>query len=86
MNERGEPATALPLVVAVTQIGLDEGRLLRENAAALVGAGMVSVLVFPIVALQPRGRRGAARRRGNDAGRLLARPSASRVDERRSRG
>lgn len=49
-------ATALPLVVAVTQIGLDEGRMLPENAAALVGAGMVSVLVFPILALQLRGR------------------------------
>ena len=50
-------ATALPLVVAVTQIGLDEGQMRPENAAALVGAGMVSVLVFPIVALQLRGRR-----------------------------
>jgi Kef-type K+ transport system membrane component KefB len=50
-------ATALPLVVAVTQIGLAEGRMRPENAAALVGAGMVSVLVFPLVALQLRGRR-----------------------------
>jgi len=50
-------ATALPLVVAVTQIGLEEGRMLPENAAALVGAGMVSVLVFPIAALQLRGRK-----------------------------
>ena len=50
-------ATALPLVVAVTQIGLAEGRMLPENAAALVGAGMVSVLLFPMLALQLRGRR-----------------------------
>ena len=49
-------ATALPLVVAVTQIGIAEGRMLPENAAALVGAGMVSVLVFPILALHLRGR------------------------------
>jgi hypothetical protein len=31
-------ATALPLIVAVTEIGLEEGRMLPENAAALVGA------------------------------------------------
>ena len=50
-------ATALPLVVAVTQIGLAEGRMRPDNAAALVGAGMVSVLLFPLLALQLRGRR-----------------------------
>jgi Kef-type K+ transport system membrane component KefB len=49
-------ATALPLVVAITTIGLEEGRMRPENAAALVGAGMVSVLVFPLVALSLRGR------------------------------
>lgn len=41
---------------AVTGIGLEEGRMLPENAAALVGAGMVSVLLFPFIALQLRGR------------------------------
>lgn len=41
-------ATALPLVVVITEIGLDTGRMRPENAAALVGAGMVSVLVFPL--------------------------------------
>jgi hypothetical protein len=50
-------ATALPLVVAVTEIGLEEGRMLPENAAALVGAGMVSVLLFPLIAIQIRGKR-----------------------------
>ena len=50
-------ATALPLVVAVTEIGLEEGRMLPENAAALVGAGMVSVLLFPLIAIQLRGKR-----------------------------
>lgn len=42
-------ATALPLVVVITEIGVQSGRMLTENAAALVGAGMVSVLVFPLV-------------------------------------
>jgi hypothetical protein len=49
-------ATALPLVVAITQIGLDTGRMKPENAAALVGAAMLSLLVFPFVALALRRR------------------------------
>ncbi|WP_434589674.1 cation:proton antiporter [Streptomyces sp. A5-4] len=47
-------STALPLVVAITTIGLDDGTLAAGEAAALVGAGMVSVLVFPLVALKCR--------------------------------
>ena len=42
-------ATALPLVVVITGIGLETGRMRPENAAALVGAGMLSVLIFPLV-------------------------------------
>ena len=38
-------------------IGLEEGRMRPDNAAALVGAGMVSVLLFPLLALQLRGGR-----------------------------
>ena len=49
-------ATALPLVVAVTTIGLETGHMRPENAAALVGAAMVSVLVFPLLALTLRRR------------------------------
>ena len=44
-------ATTLPLVVALTQIGLNNGTMLPENAAALVGAGVLSVLVFPFLAV-----------------------------------
>ena len=44
-------ATGLPIIVAVTTIGLDDGELTRSTAAALVGAGMLSVLVFPLLAL-----------------------------------
>ncbi|MFD6247571.1 cation:proton antiporter [Streptomyces roseolus] len=47
-------STALPLVVAITTIGLDDGALSAGEAAALVGAGMVSVLVFPLLALKVR--------------------------------
>ena len=49
-------ATALPLVIAITQIGLDTGRMRPETAAALVGAGMVSVFAFPLTALTLRRR------------------------------
>ena len=43
-------ATALPLLVALAEIGLRDGKMLPSNAAALVGAGALSVLVFPAVA------------------------------------
>ena len=44
-------ATALPLLVALAAIGLESGHMLPENAAALVGAGVLSVVVFPAVAV-----------------------------------
>ena len=49
-------ATALPLLVALSEIGLQNGSMLPENAAALVGAGVLSVAIFPLLAvrLQPR--------------------------------
>jgi len=53
-------ATALPLLVALAEIGLRNGTMLRENAAALVGAGALSVLVFPMAAVVIERRRRAA--------------------------
>jgi Kef-type K+ transport system membrane component KefB len=44
-------AAALPLLVAITQIGLDTGTMKTEVAVSLVGAGMLSVLVYPLLAL-----------------------------------
>ena len=44
-------ATSLPLLVALAAVGLDSGEMLPENAAALVGAGVLSVMVFPGVAV-----------------------------------
>ncbi|MCI2958271.1 cation:proton antiporter [Agromyces atrinae] len=44
-------ATGLPIIVAVTAIGVDAGEVAAGTAAALVGAGMLSVLIFPLVAL-----------------------------------
>ena len=51
-------ATTLPLLVALAHIGLESGTMLPENAAALVGAGVLSVIVFPPVAVS-LGRSGA---------------------------
>jgi hypothetical protein len=56
-------ATALPLVVAITEVGTDTGRMRPENAAALVSAGPLSVLVFPVLALALRGRPDPVQRR-----------------------
>jgi Kef-type K+ transport system membrane component KefB len=44
-------ATSLPLLVALAEVGLDSGHMLPENAAALVGAGVLSVMLFPGVAV-----------------------------------
>ena len=54
-------ATALPLLVALSEIGLETGEMLPENAAALVGAGVLSVLVFPGVAVAIDRRLAASR-------------------------
>jgi hypothetical protein len=65
-------ATSLPLLVALSQIGLANGTMLPENAAALVGAGVLSVLVYPAVAL-------AIRRQGDPA--TAARHDTSTIQE-----
>jgi Kef-type K+ transport system membrane component KefB len=53
-------ATALPLVVAITHIGVDQGHMTTSTAAALVGAGVLSVLIFPAAALALRRQGGLA--------------------------
>ncbi len=47
-------ATTLPLVVAVTYLGVRTGHMLPENASALVGAAVISVAVFPTLAISLR--------------------------------
>jgi Kef-type K+ transport system membrane component KefB len=62
-------ATALPLLVALAAIGLDTGNMLPENAAALVGAGVLSVIVFPGLAVAlNRDARAADRDEGTPPG------------------
>lgn len=42
-------ATGLPLIVAITTIGVESGEMRQNTAAALVGAGMLSVVIFPMI-------------------------------------
>jgi Kef-type K+ transport system membrane component KefB len=49
-------ATSLSFVVAATQIGVELGKLDEAAAAGLVAGGVISVLVFPALALKVLGR------------------------------
>jgi Kef-type K+ transport system membrane component KefB len=52
-------ATELPLVVAITTIAVDQGHMRSSTAASLVGAAIVSTMLFPLIALKLReGRAG----------------------------
>jgi Kef-type K+ transport system membrane component KefB len=51
-------ATELPLVVAITTIAVEAGHMKTSTSAGLVGAAMLSTLVFPFV--------GAALRKGSE--------------------
>ncbi len=44
-------ATSLPFIVASTAIGLDLHVVTPGNAAALVAAGLLSVVLFPAIAV-----------------------------------
>ena len=44
-------ATTLPLLIALVEIGQRDGVMLPATAAALVGAGVLSVLVYPLIAV-----------------------------------
>ncbi|HEX6478330.1 MAG TPA: cation:proton antiporter [Ktedonobacteraceae bacterium] len=44
-------ATSLSFIVAASQIGLELGLISKASGAALVAAGVLSVLIFPILAL-----------------------------------
>ncbi|MFC7343407.1 cation:proton antiporter [Saccharopolyspora griseoalba] len=45
-------SSALPMVVVITTIGTRTHQLPASTASALVGAGMLSVLIFPLIALR----------------------------------
>ncbi|WP_347958055.1 cation:proton antiporter [Gordonia aichiensis] len=49
-------ATGLPIIVVVSQIGVQQDVLTGTDAAVLVGAGLLSVLIFPLIAARVRAR------------------------------
>ncbi len=44
-------SAGLPLIVVITTIGVQTGQMRPDNAAGLVGAGLLSVVIFPILAM-----------------------------------
>jgi Kef-type K+ transport system membrane component KefB len=44
-------STTLPFIVAATTVGLSLGIITKASAAALIAAGLLSVLIFPLAAL-----------------------------------
>ncbi len=72
-------STCLPLVVAITTIGVDQELLGTERAAALVGAAMISVLVLPLLAGRLRSPRGGTG--GRAAGRTAGRAAGRTADD-----
>jgi Kef-type K+ transport system membrane component KefB len=47
-------ATELPLVVAITTVAIDEGHMHTDTAAGLVGAAILSTLIYPLIGLRLR--------------------------------
>jgi Kef-type K+ transport system membrane component KefB len=61
-------ATELPLVVAITTLAVDAGHMRSSTAAGLVGAAIVSTLIFPLLGAR-------LRRRGEPAGGPIEAPA-----------
>lgn len=53
-------ATQLPLVVAITTIAVEEEEMRSSTSASLVGAAILSTMIFPLVGLKLRGDRSSA--------------------------
>ena len=47
-------ATELPLVVAITTVAIDTGHMHSGTAAGLVGAAILSTLIYPLIDLRLR--------------------------------
>jgi Kef-type K+ transport system membrane component KefB len=51
-------STELPLVVAITTIAIDQNHMRPSTAASLVGAAILSTLIFPLIGLRLRAGEG----------------------------
>ena len=67
-------ATSLPFLVTASQIGVVTGRMSMATATALVCAGLLSVLLFPVAAVSQIGRRSADLTLATDRRRWAASP------------
>ena len=68
-------ATSLPFIVAATAIGEELGLVDPAEGAALIGAGLLSVLLFPLIGLtllKRGGAEGTAKRAGEEPEALIA--------------
>jgi hypothetical protein len=65
-------ATSLPFIVAATAIGLELGLIDAAGSAALVGAGLLSVLIFPLAGLLLLKRGAPARTADGEPAPLMA--------------
>jgi Kef-type K+ transport system membrane component KefB len=61
-------STSLPFIVAATSIGVDLGLVDAGESAALIAAGLLSVLLFPLIGLTLLRRSGIARQEEAAAG------------------
>ena len=67
-------AAGLPLIVVITGLGVEAGQMSSENAAGLVGAGLLSVVILPMIALSvQRGAAADRHRRRRDRPRVFER-------------
>ena len=69
-------ATSLPFIVTATQIGQELGQISAVTGAALVCAGLLSVLLFPPLALALLRNTSAVQQPGREAG-IVEQPSPS---------
>jgi Kef-type K+ transport system membrane component KefB len=74
-------ATSLPLLVALAEIGLRNGTMLAENAAALVGAGVLSVIFYPALAVAIGARRATREQAASTSAGPSGEPTATRLPD-----
>jgi Kef-type K+ transport system membrane component KefB len=69
-------ATELPLVVAITTLATESGKMTSSTAAGLVGAAIVSTLVYPFIGLGLRKGEAAGEEPPSPAGAGVPEPTA----------
>jgi Kef-type K+ transport system membrane component KefB len=73
--------TGLPLIVVIADLGVAAGKMTHENASALIAAGILSVLIFPITGLRLLQRGGVRAGPGGAPSASPPSPTLLRPDE-----